>query len=108
MREVHCQNCKTINRLAPKCGNCQAEISEPRLIRSAWWLYDHRKDDHLVYLAVAVALSAGYFAATGWPFSPHSSEECREDAARSARSNEAMSVLLGLCGSKFPAKPAAK
>lgn len=108
MREVHCQNCKTVNRLAPKCGKCQSEIDEPKLIRAAWWLYGRPKDGGLVYLAIAVALSAGYFAATGWPFSPHNSEECEEEAARSAKSKEAMSVLLNLCESKFPAKPAAK
>jgi len=35
-------------------------------------------------------------------FSPANVSECREQAARTARSNDAMRVLISVCYSKFP------
>jgi hypothetical protein len=103
MREYRCSNCDTVNRLAPKCGKCQADIAEPAMIRASWWVYEHRKDKRVIFPAIIAVLIAGYFLAVSASFAPRNLSECREQAARSAKSKEAMFVLLGLCSSKFPA-----
>jgi hypothetical protein len=73
------------------------------MVRFSWWLHQHRKDKRLIYPAIIAVLIAGYFVATGNPYGPRNRSECREEAARTAKSKEAMAVLLGLCNSKFPA-----
>ena len=103
MREYRCPKCDTVNRLLPKCGKCQADIAEPAMIRMSWWLYQHRKDKRLIFPAIITVSIAGYFLVAGKPFAPHNRAECREEAARVAKSKEAMAVLLNLCNSKFPA-----
>jgi hypothetical protein len=56
---------------------------------------------HLIYGAIIVALIAYLFA----PASPQTFLECRENAARTAKSKEAMYVLIGVCRERFPEKP---
>ena len=106
MREVHCPYCNATNR-RPKCGNCQKEIADPPAIEFAWKLYEHRR--YLRYVGMAVAITA--MAVVLWRpwetfyfFSPTNVAECREQAARTARSNDAMRVLISLCYLKFPGK----
>jgi hypothetical protein len=77
-------------------------LKQPAMIRISWWVYEHCKDKRLIYPAIITVLITGYFLATGNPFAPHNLAECREEAARSAKSREAMHVLLNLCNSKFP------
>ena len=101
MRDVHCPHCNATNR-RPKCGSCQKEIADPPAIEFAWKIYEHRRYVGLASAIVVLTLvlwrpwEATYF------FSPANVSECREQAARTARSKEAMFVLLGLCHSKFP------
>src|SRR5215831_5998864 len=100
MHEVHCPHCKAVNR-RPKCGSCQKEIADPPAIEFAWKLYEYRKT--LRYIAVGLGIMALLLAI--WRpiyfFAPTNRLECREQAARTARSNEAMRVLLIACQSKF-------
>jgi hypothetical protein len=104
MREVHCPHCNAVNR-RPKCGSCQKEIPDPAAIELAWKLYEHRRYAGITFLVVAVALVLWRPWETFYFFSPTSAAECREQAARTARSNDAMRVLISLCYSKFPSKP---
>jgi hypothetical protein len=104
MREVHCPHCNATNR-RPKCGSCRAEIADPPAIEFAWALYDRRT-------VVGIALGATALFLISWPtfcyIYPATSADCEEQAARSARSNDAMRVLLRLCYEKFPSQAAAK
>jgi hypothetical protein len=107
MREVHCPHCNAVNR-RPKCGSCQKEIPDPAAIELAWKLYEHRgylRYAGIAFLVVAVALVLWRPWETFYFFSPTNVAECREQAARTARSNDAMHVLISLCYSKFPSKP---
>lgn len=101
MREVHCRHCKATNR-RPKCGSCQKEIADPPAIALVWKLYQHRKFVRLASTFVVVTIlswEAFYY------FYPATSADCQEQAARSARSNDALRVLLRLCYERFPSKP---
>jgi hypothetical protein len=104
MREVHCPHCNATNR-RPKCGSCQKEIADPPVLALAWKLYEHRKVVGIASVTVALAL----FVWRPWEgfylFYPANVSECREQAARTARSNDAMRVLINLCYDKFPSKP---
>lgn len=105
--EIRCQNCQKINYLRPPCAYCkhdlvEAKITDPKIVEMSWWLYRHRRDMRVIYPAVLAALLVGYLIATGSPFAPRSHQECMEDAARSAKSVQAMRVLIDLCNSKFP------
>jgi hypothetical protein len=52
-----------------------------------------------VVLAIVGAVTAW---ASGWnPFPPKDYEECIESAAKSAKSNEALAILVSSCSSKF-------
>jgi hypothetical protein len=97
MREVHCPHCNATNR-RPKCGSCQKEIADPPAIVLVWKLYEHRRVVGIASLIVALVL---FF----YPFYPANISDCREQAARNARSNDAMRVLINLCNDKFPTKP---
>ena len=57
LRAYQCQNCKTVNRLAPKCGKCQADVVEPTLIQISWWLHEHRSDKAARRCAIASSAS---------------------------------------------------
>ena len=99
MHEVHCPHCKVVNR-RPKCGSCQKEIADPPAIEFAWKLYEYRKT--LRYFAVGLGITALLLVIwRPWGFSPTNRLECREQAARTARTNEAMHVLISACYSKF-------
>jgi hypothetical protein len=103
MREVHCPHCHAINRL-PRCGSCKKEIDDPPAIAVVWNLYEHRKVVGMAFLIVAIAFVLWrpwevYF------FSPANITDCREQAARTARSKDALRVLEGVCYDKFPSKP---
>src|SRR5258708_13900921 len=52
---------------------------------------------HLVYIAIIAVLAAGYYLTK-----PRNFTECREEAARNAKSKEAMFVLIDVCRAKFP------
>jgi hypothetical protein len=101
MRDVHCPHCNATNR-RPKCGSCQKEIADPSAIEFAWKVYEHRR--HLRYAGIAF-LVMGVVLVLWRPWEPTNVAECREQAARIARSNDAMRVLISLCYSKFPSKP---
>jgi hypothetical protein len=86
MRTIQCSHCNATNR-RPKCGSCQKEISDPPAIQLAWMLYDRRK-----YIEIALLVSL--FAIVAWrPWEPTNNSECRVQAARTARSNDAMHVV---------------
>lgn len=93
---VECPNCGAKNR-KPRCGSCQAEIADPIPVKIAWWLYGKRKDvgGWITVGALLVAIAAWYLRG------PSDLTECREQAARTARSNDAMRILLGICNSRF-------
>jgi hypothetical protein len=94
MRTVQCSHCNATNR-RPRCGSCQKEVADPPVIQLAWKLYDQRK-----YIGIALLISV--LAIVAWhPWEPTNRSECRVQAARSARSNDAMQVLLSECYSKF-------
>src|SRR5215467_2935491 len=95
MRIVQCPQCQAKNR-RPKCGACDREIADPPVIHFAWALYDRRKSVGIAFLISMLAL----FLLRPWD--PANLSECREQAARTARSNDAMHILLNLCSSKFP------
>jgi hypothetical protein len=103
MRKIICPHCHTENR-RPRCGNCQGAIPEPSAIELAWILYDNRKR-----LAIAGGLAMLVLGLwRPWEsllFGPTNYSECRQQAARHARSNAAMFVLLSECSSKFLNKP---
>ena len=88
----------------PKCGSCQKEIADPPAIEFAWKLHEHRR--YLRYVGIAFTIAALTIVLwRPWEtfyFSPASVSECREQAARTARSNDAMRVLISVCYSKFP------
>ena len=104
MREVHCPNCNATNR-RPKCGNCQKEIADPPEITLAWKVYQHRTAAGVASAIVLLVLIFWRPLDSFYFFDPANSSECEERAARSARSNDAMRVLLRLCYEKFPGKP---
>ena len=99
MRKIVCPHCHTENR-RPRCGNCQGAITEPPAIEFAWLLYDNRK-------RLAIAGGMTLLVLSLWRplesllFGPTDYSECRQQAARTARSNAAMYVLLSDCASKF-------
>src|ERR1700738_2509874 len=98
MRTIQRSHCNATNR-RPKCGSCQKEIEDPPAIKLAWMLYDRRK-----YVGIAFLVSV--LAIVVWrPWEPTNLSECREQAARTARSNDAMRILLNVCNSKFRDTP---
>src|SRR5216684_1772519 len=106
MREVHCPHCNATNR-RPKCGSCQKEIADPTTIEFAWKLYEDRRCGKFVGIAFIVAV-LGVVLWRPWEtcsfFSPTNVSECRKQAARTAKSDAAMRVLIGECSSKFYSK----
>ncbi len=106
MREVHCPHCNATNR-RPKCGSCQKEIADPTTIEFAWKLYEYRRCGKYVGIAFIVAV-LGVVLWRPWEtfsfFSPTNVSECRKQAARTAKSDAAMRVLIGECSSKFYSK----
>ena len=104
MREFHCSYCHATNR-RPKCGSCQKEIAEPPAIELIWKLYQHRKVAGVLSAVVVLALILWRPWESFYFFSPTNYTECKEQAARTARSNDAMRVLIGICSSKFPSNP---
>ncbi len=106
MREVHCPHCNATNR-RPKCGSCQKEIADPATIEFAWKLYEYRRYGRYVGIAFIVAALAVVLWRpweTFYFFSPSNVSECREHAARTAKSDAAMRVLIGECSSKSYSK----
>ena len=104
MREVHCPHCNATNR-RPKCGNCQKEVADPAAIEFAWKLYEQRR--YLRYIGIAFLIMAVAIVLwrpweTFYFFSPTNVAECREQAARTARSNDAMRVLIRCCNGPRP------
>jgi hypothetical protein len=98
MREVRCPHCDATNR-RPRCGRCEKELEDPAAFKIAWKLYEHR-----LYVGIAgivVALAITLWSPSIYIFSPSNFDECREQAARTARSNDAMRILIGVCSSKF-------
>jgi hypothetical protein len=94
MHIIHCPHCQAKNR-RPKCGSCAKEIADPPAIQLAWLLYNRRK-----YIGIAFLILT--FAILVWrPWDPTNLSECREQAARSARSNDAMRVLLNCATRNF-------
>jgi hypothetical protein len=104
MREVHCPHCNAINR-RPKCGGCQKEIADPPAIALVWKLYQHRKIVGIASTIVVLSLFLWRPWETYYFFYPTNLSECREQAARTARSSDAMRVLISLCSGKFPNNP---
>jgi hypothetical protein len=104
MREVHCPHCNATNR-RPKCGSCQKEIADPPAVALVWKLYQRRKIVGVASGIVALAIFLWRPWETFHFFYPANVSECREQAARTARSNDAMRVLINLCYDKFPSKP---
>jgi hypothetical protein len=105
MRDVHCPHCNATNR-RPKCGSCQKEIADPAAIEFAWTLYEHRRHVGIALIITALAFVLWRPWETYYYFiSPTNISECREQAARAARSKEAMWVLISVCNTKFPGKP---
>jgi hypothetical protein len=98
MREVHCPHCDAINR-RPRCGRCEKEIDDPATIRFAWKLYENRL--YVGIAGVALALAVTLWEPSLYIFQPANFDECREQAARTSRSNDAMRVLIDVCRSKF-------
>jgi hypothetical protein len=94
----------------PRIGDPSAAVAKrrsatPPAIEFAWKLHEHRR--YLRYVGIAFTVAA--LAIVLWRpwetfyfFSPANVSECREQAARTARSNDAMRVLLSVCYSKFP------
>jgi hypothetical protein len=106
MREVHCPHCNATNR-RPKCGSCQNEIDDPAAIEFAWKLYEHRRYGRYIGITLLIGVLAVVLWhpwETNYFFPPTNLSECREQAARSAKSDAAMRVLLGACSSKFYGK----
>src|SRR6267378_2486495 len=94
MREVHCPHCNATNR-RPKCGSCQKEIADPPGIALVWKLYRHRK---VVGTASAIlALTLLLWRLLGDLLLFLSGQLF---GLRSARSNDAMRVLMRLCYEK--------
>jgi hypothetical protein len=90
MREVPCPHCNATNR-RPKCGSCQKEIADPAAITLAWKLFHHRK---IVGIAsTVILLFIGCFGSY-YLLYPTNISGCYEQAALSARSNDAMRVLM--------------
>ncbi|TPQ27742.1 hypothetical protein C2U70_30210 [Bradyrhizobium guangdongense] len=74
-------------------------MSEPLEVKLAWYVSRYRKP-----ASAAVLLAAGGLIL--WLLGlaadePHNFVECQEKAARTARSNAAMQVLLSACSSRF-------
>jgi hypothetical protein len=98
MREVHCPHCAAKNR-RPRCGRCEKEIADPTAIEFAWKIYEHRR--YVGIAAIVSVLAIIVWGSSFYIFSPADIEECREQAARTARSNDAMRILIGVCNSRF-------
>jgi hypothetical protein len=96
MREVRCPHCNVTNR-RPKCGSCQKEIVDPPAVELVWKLYEHRKV--VAVTSVLLALTAFYL------LYPGDISDCREQAARTARTNDALHILIRVCNDKFPSHP---
>ena len=101
MRAVHCLHCKAINR-RPKCGSCHQQITDPAAIEFAWKLYEQRRYVGIALVVTVLALILWRPWETFYLFSPTDFSECREQAARTGRSKEAMWVLIDICRTKFP------
>lgn len=74
-------------------------MGEPLEVKLAWHVSQYRKP-----VGAAVLLAAG--GLNLWLLllvadEPHNFVECQEKAARTARSNAAMQVLLSACSSRF-------
>jgi hypothetical protein len=78
------------------------EIADPAMIALAWKLYEHRRYVGIACLAVALALILWSPWEGFYFFPPTNYQDCKERAARTARSNEAMRIIIGVCYSKFP------
>ena len=104
MREVHCPHCNATNR-RPKCGSCQKEIADPPAVEIVWKLYEHRKVVGITSTIIALTLLLWRPWETFYFFYPANISDCREQAARTARTNDALHILIGVCNDKFPSKP---
>jgi hypothetical protein len=104
MREVQCLHCNATNR-RPKCGSCQKEIADPPAVALAWKLHQHRKVVGIASIIVVLALLLWWPWETVYFFYPANISDCRAQAARTARTNDALRVLIGVCNDKFPSKP---
>jgi len=78
------------------------------MIALSWKLYEHRRFIGIACLTVALALILWRPWEGVYFFAPTNYQDCKEQAARTARSNEAMRALIGVCYSKFSSKPDAK
>ena len=99
---IRCKHCQTVNR-KPVCGRCRTELIEPLFIRGAWQVFRYRKK---LSFAAAAAVCAAYLWAP-WEIlqRPRTYVECKEHAARTARTNAAMYVLISNCSARFPQPP---
>jgi len=98
MTTIECPHCHTANR-KPVCGRCGAQLSDPPEVRFAWALYHYRRPAAAVGVLAFLALAAWQpWHAFG---EPQNLLECQEKAARTARSNAAMHILLTACSSRF-------
>jgi hypothetical protein len=95
MREVRCPHCNVTNR-RPKCGSCQKEIADPPAVELIWKLYEHRKV--VATTSVLFALTAFYL------LYPGDISDCRKQAAQTARTNDALHILISVCNDKFPSQ----
>lgn len=97
MHEIRCPHCKARNR-RPRCGGCQAEIIEPRIVNLARTLHEHRK--HSAAVLVIALLTLAFWRP--WEiYYPANLLECKEQAARTAKSKQAMWILVDACSQRF-------
>lgn len=98
MSTLECPRCYATNR-RPVCGRCKTELSEPREVKLAWYISQRRRQAG----AVAVLALASLVLWQIWQGSgePRNFVECQDKAARTARSNAAMHVLLAGCSARF-------
>jgi hypothetical protein len=81
------------------------------MIKILSWLWQHRKEKRVIYPGIIAVLIAGYVVVTiigfiGSFFGSGSGSSCREEAARSAKSKDALSVLLSVDpGLAIPIEP---
>lgn len=99
---IRCDHCDAVNR-RPVCGRCRSELVEPLFIKVAWLVFHFRKQLYLVFAVAGVCI----YMWTPWELfqSPRNYVECKERAARTARSNAAMYVLISNCSARFPQSP---
>jgi hypothetical protein len=98
MSTLECPHCHATNR-RPVCGRCRTELSEPREVKLAWYVSQRRRQAG----AAAVSVLATLVLWQIWQASdePRNLVDCQEKAARTARSNAAMHVLLAGCSARF-------